>query len=112
MSVRECGLDEVRRAVPKWFEPGAMRFFRSRVGDRLFSGPGGQYFVSSEQFEDSRGNRDRRRYSVRVFRPATGDRPAGVDTAGGFQAFASYQGAIKAARRFAEVGPPEREVES
>ena len=40
-----------------------MRFFRSRIASQTVYG--GRYFITSEQFEDSRGNRAARLYTVR-----------------------------------------------
>ena len=61
-----------------WFDPDSMRFFRSRIGSKVYEGPGGIYFVSSEQFVGSDWIAAPRRYTVRKFDPTTG----GVDTAG------------------------------
>jgi len=76
-------ITEIKRANKAngghWFEPATMRFFNSRVESRVYEGPGGVYFVTSERRE-----RDMpKRYSVRVFDPSTGD----IDTVGEFQAF-------------------------
>ena len=82
-----------------FFERDTMRFFRSRVcGSTLVCGPGGVYFVTSEQFQGSDGVRDARRFTVRKFDPADGD----VTTAGQFQEHATQQGAAKAALLLAE----------
>ena len=64
------------RAGLHWFEPDTMRFFRSRVGSTIYEGPGGVFFVSSEQFVGSQGAAPRA-YTVRVFVTGTG----AVDTA-------------------------------
>jgi hypothetical protein len=50
-----------------FFDPGAMRFFRSRVSEKVYSGPGGVFFVTSERFEASNGWKAPRGYSVRQF---------------------------------------------
>ena len=63
-----------------FFEAGALRFFRSRIGKTVYQGPGGIYFVTSEQFVGSNGYTAPRRYSVRRFDPSTG----AVDSAGPF----------------------------
>ena len=88
-------MTEVRRANAAagnhWFEPGTMRFFRSRVSDRLY---GGRYFVSSE-----RAPRGARRYTVRV---ANDD--GSIGTVGEFQAFASRGAAHRRAAWLAKEG--------
>jgi hypothetical protein len=64
------------RAGRFFFEPATMRFFRSRVGSSVYQGPGGVFFVTSEQFVASVWN-DRRSYgrhfTVRQFNPETAD---------------------------------------
>ncbi len=56
-----------------FFSPDTLRFFRSRIGDSVYQGVGGAFFVTSEQFVSSDGQRKPRRYTVRAFNPATGD---------------------------------------
>jgi hypothetical protein len=51
-----------------WFEPDALRFFRSRVSETTYCGKGGIFFVSSEK-----GPHTERAYTVRQFLPDTGD---------------------------------------
>jgi len=51
-----------------WFSPDTLRFFRSRIGSTVYEGPGGVYFVSSEQFGFN--GTQPRRYTVRQFFPA------------------------------------------
>ena len=80
-----------------WFEPGTLRFFRSRLPQVAYQGPGGTYFVSSEQFRGSNGARAPRAYTVRRFHPETGD----VDTVGEFQAYKHRSTADRAARKLA-----------
>lgn len=93
-------LDQIKeanaRAGGHWFEPGALRFFASRISDRVHCGPGGIFFVSSEQFRSSRGNGPRL-YSVREFHPDTGR----VETVGEFQAYKSGRAAHAAAAEMA-----------
>lgn len=48
-----------------FFDPSSCRFFRSRMPHYGFEGPGGCYFVTSEQFVSSDGIPARRRYTVR-----------------------------------------------
>src|SRR4051794_21862147 len=46
-----------------FFTPGTMRFFRSRIAPGVIAG---RMFITSEQFEDSSGERAERRYTVRL----------------------------------------------
>ena len=82
-----------RNHTGHWFEKSTMRFFRSRVAQYGYQGPGGVYFVSSEQFDAQ----SPRLYSVRR-QKADGS----IETVGDFQAFKSRSGAHAAAKRFAE----------
>jgi hypothetical protein len=81
-----------------FFDGDAKRFFSSRILGPVFEGPGGVYFVTSEQFR-SFGGSDfiPRRYSVRRFDPHTGS----VETAGTFQAHKSALQAKRHARDYA-----------
>jgi hypothetical protein len=79
-----------------FFDASTMRFFRSRVGDEVFNGPGGVYFVTSEQFVLG-SRRDPRRYSVQRFNPRT----CGIDLVGEFQQYANMAAAKRAARKAA-----------
>jgi len=78
-------MQEIREANRKagfhWFDADTLRFFRSRIGERVYQGAGGIYFVSSEQFVGSDGRGKPRAYTVRVFNPETGD----VSTARGVE---------------------------
>lgn len=56
-----------------FFSPATMRAFASKVDRNVYEGPGGVYFVTSEQFRPSEGRPDYRRYTVRRFDPRTGD---------------------------------------
>ena len=89
-------MDCIRRANEDarmyWFSPDTMRFFRSRVLDQVYQGPGGIYFVSSE-----RGPEMPRLYTVRRFCPDTG----GVETAEEFQGYAKATQARRVAARLA-----------
>ena len=67
-----------------WFEPGTMRFFRSRVSETVY--PGG-YFVTSEQ-----GPNGVRRYSVRQCVDGS------ISTVGEFQAYQTAAQAHRAAQ--------------
>ena len=56
-----------------FFERATMRFFDSRVLRHVYQGPGGIYFITSEQFHGSDGRSEPRKYTVREFNPITGD---------------------------------------
>jgi hypothetical protein len=73
-----------------FFDSSAMRFFRSRVLGEVYQGPGGVYFVTSEQY-----NYDSPRlYTVRRFIKETGD----VRTVGDFNALSKSAAQSKAYR--------------
>ncbi len=79
-----------------FFSRDTLRFFRSRISTRVHQGPGGIYFVTSEQFDE----RSSRLYTVRCFNPAS----AGIDTVGEFQEHpTAYQAHAEAARLAAQV---------
>ena len=86
------------RAGYYFFEPGTLRFFRSRIGETVYEGPGGIYFVTSEQFEDSRGRRAPRGYTVRQFFADTGQ----IETVGPFNAWTRAEANTRA--RWAAAG--------
>ena len=69
-------IEDIKAANAKagwhYFEPGTMRFFKSRVLSQVFEGKGGIYFVTSEQFVGSEGAKPRR-YTIRQFNPTTAD---------------------------------------
>lgn len=78
---RTWDIDDIRRANNirglHFFERGTMRFFSSRIGQTVYQGVGGIYFVTSERGP----NADcKRLYTVRQFNPATAD----VKTVGPF----------------------------
>jgi hypothetical protein len=56
-----------------FFDADTMRFFRSRIGSRVFTGPGGIFFVTSEQRTGMDGTERPRTYTVRQFNPLDGD---------------------------------------
>jgi hypothetical protein len=95
-------MDAIREANAKsghyWFSPDTMRFFSSRVGETVYQGAGGIFFVSSEQFTGLTGEKKPRSYTVRRFNPETGD----VGTALGveFNTLTRSQ-AVSLARKFA-----------
>lgn len=73
-----------------WFEPGTMRFFNSRIETREVIG--GRYFVTSEQFEDSRGARPYpRTYTIRA-----ADARGAIDTVGEFEGYPTLAAALQA----------------
>lgn len=82
-----------RTAGHYYFERSTMRFFNSRVLSRVYEGPGGVYFVTSEQFHGSSGVSKPRRYTVRKFHPDTAD----ISTFGPFNEL-SRDRAMRAAR--------------
>lgn len=71
-----------------WFDQGATTFFKSRVSDIIYQGPGGIYFVSSEKDTSVRF------YTVRKFDPNTGM----ISTHGKFQQYATRSIAHSAAK--------------
>lgn len=75
-----------------WFDPGTMRFFKTRLSEHLFYGATIIYFVSSEQ-----GPNGIRRYSVRSYTPETGE----IDTVGEFQQYRTRDQAKRAAAKAA-----------
>jgi hypothetical protein len=80
-----------------YFSRDTMRFFRSRVLDEIFNGPGGIYFVTSEK-----GPHSSRAYTVRKFNPETAD----ICTAGEFNKIKSRETALRYARKYSLEGAP------
>ena len=74
-----------------WFDRQTMRFFKTRLGRRGYRGPGGTYFVTSEQ-----GPRMPRLYSVRRL---VG--PGRIETVGEFCGYRTSAAATRAAKRAA-----------
>ena len=87
-----------------FFEKDTLRFFRSRVSDSVYQGPGGVFFVTSEQNHGFGGNYPRL-YSVRTFNPLTGDCESVVNDAGEkmFQAYESSSGAHRQAEKLSKA---------
>ena len=84
----------------KWFDPSSMRFFRSRVGENVYQGLGGVYFVSSEQFVNlSAGHVAARKYTVRQYRPDADQ----IKTVGEFNVLSKSQ-AHRLAKQYAIEG--------
>ena len=77
-----------------FFQPGAMRFFRSKVESPVIEG---RVFVTSEQFVDHEGNADPRTFTVRR---ASDD--GSIDTPSGFQAYSGLRAALAGARACAD----------
>jgi hypothetical protein len=73
-----------------WFSPDTLRFFKGRVCEDVFQGPGGVYFVSSERREWNTP----RLYTVRNYNP-------GINTWGTFQGYRTAAQAKGAAKRAA-----------
>ena len=73
---RDCG--------NHFFSPGAMRFFNSRVGAKVYRG---RYFVTSEQYSE-----EPRRYTLRSF--AYADGVLMIDTVGEFGQYATGRDAV------------------
>ncbi len=82
-----------------FFERSTMRFFNSKVERGVYQGPGGIYFVTSEQFVGSDGHRAPRKYTVRVFDPETG----GCSTVGRFNEIRWIEDAREMAKEYARV---------
>lgn len=83
-----------RQAGGHWFDADTLRFFRSRVGSRVWPVSDGWLFVSSEQFASSQGQASPRRYTIRKVRP-----DLRIETIGDFQQYASRSGAVAAVER-------------
>jgi len=86
--------DAMRATGSHWFDPDTMRFFKTRVSDKVYQGQGGVYFVTSEEDPS-----EERAYSVRKFDPATAE----IDTIGDFHSLDRSQ-AHREARRLAAAG--------
>ncbi len=93
------------RAGLHFFDRDSMRFFDSRIArGGPYCGPGGVYFITSEQFHGSQGSAPRA-FTVRSFDPATGE----VETARGcaFNSIRDIDDARALARQYARAGVPE-----
>lgn len=87
-------LDDIKQAHKgHWFSEGAIKFFRSRISSVVHEGPGGIYFVSSEQPPHSP-----RKYTIRKFNPETGK----IVSASDFGAFSNSKQAHRLAKDFAK----------
>lgn len=92
--MRYSNIEEIKAANRAggyaWFEPDAMRFFRSRISKEVF---GGMIFVSSELDYAGRS----RRYTVRYIRP-----DGSIGTVGDFLEHETLAEAKRAAQQAAE----------
>ena len=93
--IREASI----RAGSHWFDRSTLRFFRSRMLPEVYNGPGGIFFISSEQYSDETA----RLYTVRQFHPKDAD----ITTVGDFNKLSKYQ-ARKLAAECAKSGPPQK----
>lgn len=83
------------RAGLYFFSYDTMQFFKSTVGNTVYTSPDGKYayFATGEK-----GLHTPRRFTVRVYNAATGD----ISTHGEFQAYQSLGGAVAAAKKAAQ----------
>lgn len=88
-------LDIQRQHKGHFFSPGTMKYFKSRILETVFQGPGGIFFVTSERapFGDAL-----RKYTVRQFHPDTGT----IDTFGDFNQLTKGR-ALKLAKEASEM---------
>jgi hypothetical protein len=94
-----------RAAGFHWFDEDTLAFFDSRVEDAVYEGPGGVFFVSSEQFHGSDGDSGPRRWTVRRFDPETAD----IETVGPFNVL-DRDAAREAARQLASGTMTPRDI--
>lgn len=85
-----------KQAGYHFFERSTMRFFDSKVERMVYEGPGGVYFITSEQFHGSDGYSAPRKWTIRKFEE-NGD----INTVNGFNEF-SREGAMFAARKLSK----------
>ena len=96
--------DANMRAGFHFFERDTMRFFDSRVVKAgPYCGPGGVFFITSEQFHGSQGDGPRG-FTVRQFKPDSGD----VDSASDFNTIRDVDDARRLARQWAQGGVLDR----
>ncbi len=74
--------DEMTAAGSHWWDHGTMRYFQCRVGEKVYQGDGGIYFVTSERNHD-----EPRKFSVRQYLPEAKD----IDTLGEFNSLTRAQ---------------------
>jgi hypothetical protein len=84
-------IDQIReadhRAGRYFFSADTMRFFSSRILPTVYQGPGGIFFITSEQFRGSDGVSAPRKYTCRKF---TTD-PVDIRTVAGFNNMSKKQ---------------------
>jgi hypothetical protein len=98
-------ISETKKAGSHFFDADTMRFFASRVWRAVHKGPGGIFFITSEQFRPMSGNPHPRLYTVRQFFGARAPKDGGaIDTVGEFQAYDDSRKALRAAARLARGG--------
>ncbi|MCL4204621.1 MAG: hypothetical protein KJ000_19205 [Pirellulaceae bacterium] len=90
--------EEMTQAGSHWWDKDTMRFFRTRVSEQVYQGPGGIYFVTSEKNGD-----EPRAYSVRQYQPSRQH----VDTIGKFNEMSRDQ-AHREAKRLASTSLDEQ----
>lgn len=71
-----------------WFSPDTMRFFKSKIHNRVFFG---KYFITSEQFSDA---------SPRMYTIRKANADGSIDTVGIFQQYKTLSDAIEAVTTF------------
>jgi hypothetical protein len=84
--------DADHRAGRFFFSPSTMKFFNSRILPTVYQGPGGIYFITSEQFRGSNGVSDPRKYTVRQFIPE----PVDIRTVAGFNQMSKQEAQVAA----------------
>lgn len=94
-----------------WFDRSSMRFFRTVLPRQGYQADDGTiYFVTSEQFVDSRGNQDPRRYTIRkmtVTKSVTNDEykqnhtAVAISTIGEFNKITTSKKAVATAKMYA-----------
>ncbi len=87
-------IDQIREADQRagryFFSVDTMRFFSSRILPTVYEGPGGIYFITSEQFRGSDGISAPRKYTIRQFTPD----PVEIRTVVGFSNMSKKQAQI------------------
>lgn len=84
---------ENKKKGQHFFKAGTIRFFDSRIETKAINGPGGVFFVTSEQFHGGPLGNGPRLFTVRQFKPETGR----IATVGFFQPYKTLEDAKSAA---------------
>lgn len=92
-----------KNAGDTWFSPETMRFFNTRIHGGIRRE---RFFITSEQFIDSRGNSEPRMYSIRSINWETGQ----VETVGEFQEYKTLEAAKLAITQIASTALMNAEV--